>query len=398
MNAFNTLDTLDVAAKRVIVRADLNVPMKDGKVTDTTRIDRLIPTLKELQDKGAKIVIISHFGRPKGHVLPEYSLKQIVPALEEALGDEVKFCDDCIGAKVAEAVDDLQEGDVLLLENLRFYKEETDNDPAFAAKLATAGDLYLNDAFSCAHRAHASTEALAKRLPNGAGRLMQQELEALQKALSAPKHPVIALVGGAKISTKLALLENLVTKVDKLILGGGMANTFLYATGLSVGASLCEKEMAEQARTIMAKAEEENCQILLPKDGIFTEEFKENATAQTLPVTAIPDTVMMLDIGPQSIKAVQNIIASAKTLVWNGPLGAFEITPFDTATNEVAAFAGALTAEGKLLSVAGGGDTVAALSPSGATEKFSYISSAGGAFLEWLEGKDLPGVKALEQN
>lgn len=396
MSVFETLDTIDVAAKRVLIRADLNVPMKDGKVTDTTRIDRLKPTIKELQDKGARIIIMSHLGRPKGKKLDEFSLAQILPALEESFNDDVAFAPNCIGTEAHEAVENLHEGDILLLENLRFHKQETENDADFAGQLASLADLYINDAFSCAHRAHASTEAIAHLLPCAAGRLMQQELSALENALTTPQHPVLAVVGGAKISTKLALLENMVEKVDQLILGGGMANTFLYATGLSVGKSLCEADMADQARAIMAKAEEQNCQILLPQDGVFAAEFKDNADHQILPTTAIPDDLMMLDVGPQSVQAIKSLIQNAKTVVWNGPLGVTELKPFDRATNDVAAYAGERTQAGNLLTVAGGGDTVAALTPSGAVEQFSYISSAGGAFLEWLEGKDLPGVAALK--
>lgn len=397
MSSFKTLDDIDVAGKTVLVRGDLNVPVKNGQVTDSTRLDRLVPTLTELADKGAKVVIMSHFGRPKGQKNPEHSLKPVVPALEKALGGRpVTFAEDCIGPVAEEAVKALQPGQFLLLENLRFYPDEEKNGEDFAGKLAALGDIYVNDAFASAHRAHASTEAIARKLPNAAGRLMQAELEALTKALEHPERPVAAVVGGAKISTKLELLGNLVQKVDKLILGGGMANTFLFAQGTDVGNSLCEKDMAEAARAIMEKAKAAGCEIVLPSDGVVAPEFKEGAPSQTVAVTAIPADQMMLDVGPDSINALDALIDNCKTVVWNGPLGAFEVPPFDTGTSAVARHAADRTKQGKVLSVAGGGDTVAALEHAGVIADFTYVSTAGGAFLEWLEGKELPGVTALK--
>ena len=398
MTAFKTLDDIDVAGKTVLVRGDLNVPVKNGVVTDSTRLDRLAPTLTELADKGAKVVVMSHFGRPKGQKNLDYSLKSVVPALEKALGGRsVAFAEDCVGPLAEAAVKALSAGQFVLLENLRFYPDEEKNGADFAKQLAALGDLYVNDAFASAHRAHASTEAIARLLPNAAGRLMEAELKALSKALEQPVRPVAAVVGGAKISTKLELLGNLVQRVDKLILGGGMANTFLYASGTDVGASLCEKEMASAAKEIMAKAQAAGCEIVLPSDGVISAEFKEGAPNETVPVSAIPADQMMLDIGPDSVKALDALLDGCKTVVWNGPLGAFEVRPFDTGTTAVAKHAAALTSDGKVLSVAGGGDTVAALEHAGVIDQFSYVSTAGGAFLEWLEGKDLPGVAALRQ-
>lgn len=397
MTSFKTLDDIDVAGKTVLVRGDLNVPVKNGKVTDSTRLDRLVPTLTELADKGAKVVIMSHFGRPKGQKNPEHSLKPVVPALEKALGGRpVTFAEDCIGPVAEEAVKALEPGKFLLLENLRFYPDEEKNGEDFAGKLAALGDIYVNDAFASAHRAHASTEAIARKLPNAAGRLMQAELEALTKALEHPERPVAAVVGGAKISTKLELLGNLVQRVDKLILGGGMANTFMFAQGIDIGNSLCEKDMADAAREIMEKAKAAGCEIVLPSDGVVAPEFKEGAPSQTVAVTAIPGDQMMLDVGPDSITALDALIDNCKTVVWNGPLGAFEVPPFDTGTTAVARHAAGLTKQGKVLSVAGGGDTVAALEHAGVIGDFTYVSTAGGAFLEWLEGKELPGVTALK--
>lgn len=398
MAKFNTLDDLQVKGKVVFVRADLNVPVKDGKITDTTRIDRLVPTLQELSKKGAKVVVASHFGRPKGQRNPEMSLGQIKDALANALGQPVVFVDDCIGPKVGEAVANMKDGDVILLENLRFYAEEEKNDPAFAEKLAQYIDIYVDDAFSCAHRAHASTEGMAKLKPNAAGRLMQAELEALDAALGNPVHPVAAIVGGAKVSTKLDLLGNLVSKVDVLVIGGGMANTFLYAKGIDIGKSLCEKEMADTAREIMEKAKAANCEIMLPSDVVVAKEFAENpASLRTTDVNDVQADEMILDIGPKSAAEVAKKLESCKTLIWNGPVGAFETKPFDKATNEIAKAVADLTAAGKLLSVGGGGDTVSALKKAGAADKMSYLSAAGGAFLEWMEGKTLPGVKVLEK-
>lgn len=395
MADFNTLDGVDVAGKRVLLRADLNVPMKDGVVTDTTRIDRTVPGLRELADAGAKLVVITHFGRPKGSRVPEMSLKPVAESLAKQLGRPVAFADDCIGEGAQKVIANLKDGEVALLENLRYHAEEEKNDPAFVAELAKLGDIYVNDAFSCAHRAHASTEGLAGALPAYAGRLMQAELEALGNALEAPKHPVMAIVGGAKISTKLDLLGNLVAKVDQLVIGGGMANTFLAAKGVNVGKSLCEHDLLETAREIFKKAEAANCEIVLPVDGLVAKEFKEGADHVVADVNAIDADGMILDAGPATIEDLNKRLESCETLVWNGPLGAFEIAPFDTATVSVAKRAADLTKAGKLLSVAGGGDTVAALRHAGVDQDFSYVSTAGGAFLEWLEGKVLPGVAAL---
>ena len=394
---FNTLDDLSVAGKTVLVRADLNVPMQDGKVSDTTRLDRLAPTLKEIADKGGRVVVLSHFGRPKGGPDAKNSLRQVVGALESSLGRKVGFAEDCIGETAAAAIRAAKPGDILVLENLRFHAGEEKNDPAFVAELAKLGDLYVNDAFSAAHRAHASTEGLAHKLPSAAGRLMQAELEALGKALGQPQRPVMAVVGGAKISTKLDLLLNLVSKVDLLALGGGMANTFLFAQGVEVGNSLCERDMADQARAIMQRAKEKGCELLLPKDAMVAAEFKAGAPAHVASLTDGKGIAsgMMLDIGPDSVAFLGLKLQSVRTVVWNGPMGAFEIAPFDQGTNAVAGEVAALTKAGRVTSVAGGGDTVAALEQAGVADAFSYISTAGGAFLEWLEGKELPGVKAL---
>ena len=392
---FRTIDALEVKGKRVLVRADLNVPAKDGKVTDTTRIDRSAATLKELAAKGAKVIVLTHFGRPKGRE-EKYSQKLLLEPLAKAVGQPVAWADDCIGDAAEKAIAGLKDGDIALLENVRFHPEEEKNDVAFARKLAVLGDVYVNDAFSTAHRAHASTEGLAHILPAAAGRLMQAELEALGRALEAPEKPVAAVVGGAKVSTKLDLLGNLVARVDYLIIGGGMANTFLYAQGKSVGKSLCEKDMADTARAIIEKAKAAKCHIVLPVDAVVAGEFAENAANTVVSVDAVPDDQMILDAGPASIEAIIDRLGGCKTLVWNGPLGAFEIAPFDKATNAVAQAAAERTKQGKLLTVAGGGDTVAALAKAGVDDKFSYVSTAGGAFLEWLEGKTLPGVAALE--
>lgn len=397
MSDFNTIDDLDVAGKTVLVRADLNVPMQDGRVTDTTRIDRLAPTLAELADKGAKVVILSHFGRPKGKPDARYSLKPILPALGRAVGRDVAFAPDCVGPQAEQALRDLPPGGMLLLENVRFHAGEEADDPEFARALASLGDIYVNDAFSAAHRAHASTHALARLLPSAAGRLMQVELDALTRALETPERPVAAVVGGAKISTKLELLGNLVGRVDMLALGGGMANTFLYASGLGIGASLAEKDMADQARAIMQAAEDAGCELLLPRDAVVAREFKENAGYEVVAVDAVPADGMMLDIGPATVEYLTLKLQGCKTIVWNGPLGAFEIKPFDSGTNAVAGTVAALTRAGRVASVAGGGDTVAALAGAGVEDQFSYVSTAGGAFLEWLEGKELPGVAALRR-
>ncbi|KAA0687128.1 phosphoglycerate kinase [Azospirillum brasilense] len=397
MTEFNTIDDLDVNGKTVLVRADLNVPMQDGKVSDTTRIDRLAPTLTELAKKGAKVVVLSHFGRPKNGPDAKNSLRNVLEALSAAVGQTVAFGEDCVGDKAKAAIDGVQPGAIVLLENTRFHAEEEKNDPAFAKQIAALGDLYVNDAFSAAHRAHASTEGVAQHLPAAAGRLMQAELEALTKALEKPERPVAAVVGGAKISTKLDLLGNLVKKVDMLALGGGMANTFLFAQGVDVGASLCEKDMADQARAIMETAKAANCELLLPKDFIVAKEFKAGAAHRAVPADGIGADEMALDVGPETVEFLGLKLQGAKTVVWNGPLGAFEIQPFDAGTNAVAGLVAERTSEGGLLSVAGGGDTVSALAHAGVEEKFTYISAAGGAFLEWLEGKDLPGVAALKK-
>jgi phosphoglycerate kinase len=394
-STFKTIDSIDVAGKRVLVRVDLNVPMKNGKVTDSTRIERAAPTLNELAAKGAKVIVLSHFGRPDGKRVPEMSLKPLVEPLSLALGKPVAFAEDCVGPLAEEAVRVLKPGEVLLLENLRFHKEEEKNDKGFVDKLSVLGDVYVNDAFSAAHRAHASTEGLANRLPAAAGRLMQAELEALDKALGNPKRPVCAVVGGAKVSTKLDLLGNLVGKVGKLIIGGGMANTFLQAQGINIGKSLAEKDLAGTAREIMAKAKAANCEILLPVDVVVAAEFKAGAPSQVVDAKSCPDDQMILDVGPKSVAVYVKQVAKCATLVWNGPLGAFEIKPFDNGTVTLARAVAEQTGAKKLLSVAGGGDTVAALAAAGVEEKFSYVSTAGGAFLEWMEGKTLPGVAAL---
>ncbi|WP_420339729.1 phosphoglycerate kinase [Roseibium sp.] len=394
---FKTLDDItDLAGKRVLVRVDLNVPMDNYKVTDTTRIERVLPTIKELSENGAKVILLAHFGRPKGEKVKEMSLAPVARAVSDLLGKTVGFAEDCIGPSAAGAVAVMQNGQVLLMENTRFHKGEEKNDPEFAKALAANGDIYVNDAFSAAHRAHGSTEGIAQLLPAYAGRTMQAELEALGSALGEPVRPVLAVVGGAKVSSKIDLLENLVAKVDMLVIGGGMANTFLAAKGINVGKSLCEHDLADTAKKIMAAAETAGCEIVLPVDAVVAKEFKAGADNETVSVDAIPADGMILDVGAASVEVVTSKIDAAETLVWNGPLGAFEIAPFDTATVAAAKHAAENTKSGKLNSVAGGGDTVAALNHAGAASDFSYVSTAGGAFLEWLEGKELPGVKALE--
>ena len=397
MAGFRTLDDIgQVNGKRVLVRVDLNVPVADGKVTDSTRIERVAPTIIELADKGAKVVLLAHFGRPKDGPSPEFSLEPIARATADILGRPVAFVSDCIGEKAAGAVFAMMPGDIALFENTRFYKGEEKNDPAFTDKLAANGDLYVNDAFSAAHRAHASTEGLAHRLPAFAGRTMQAELEALEKGLGNPAKPVVAIVGGAKISTKLDLLMNLVRKVDALVIGGGMANTFLAARGTDVGKSLCEHDLAQTARQIMIEAASAGCAIILPSDAVVAKEFKAGAASQTVAIDKVPSDGMILDLGPKTVTTIGEWIDRAATLVWNGPLGAFEIEPFDRATVDAAQHAAKRTREGRLVSVAGGGDTVAALNHAGVADDFTYVSTAGGAFLEWMEGKELPGVKVLE--
>ncbi|GLQ06315.1 phosphoglycerate kinase [Sneathiella chinensis] len=395
MPAYRTLDAIDGNGKTVLVRVDLNVPMQDGKVTDTTRIERVAPTIRELSEKGAKVVLLSHFGRPKGKVVPEMTLAPVAEAVSECLGIPVGFASDCVGPEARRAIEETAAGSVVLLENVRFHAGEETNDTGFAKSLAELGDLYVNDAFSCSHRAHASTEALAHVLPAFAGRNMEAELTALAAALESPARPVMAIVGGAKISTKLDLLFNLIEKVDHLVIGGGMANTFLNAKGVDVGASLCEHDLAGTASDILAKAEKVGCEIILPEDAVVAREFKAHAENRVVSVDAVAKDEMILDAGPASVAALIGKLADTRTLIWNGPLGAFEITPFGDGTFAVAKEAEKLTRSGSLTSVAGGGDTVAALASAGVTEGFTYISTAGGAFLEWMEGKDLPGVKAL---
>ena len=396
MASFKTLDDIGaISGKRVLVRVDLNVPVKDGQVTDATRIERVAPTITELADKGAKVVLLAHFGRPKGEANAEFSLAQIVDDTAKVLGRTVKFAEDCIGEEADAAVSAMQDGDILLLENTRFHKGEEKNEEAFTRALAANGDIYVNDAFSAAHRAHASTEGLARILPAYAGRTMQAELEALEKGLGKPAKPVVAIVGGAKVSTKIDLLMNLVKKVDALVIGGGMANTFLAARGTKVGKSLCEHDLADTAKQIMIEAATAGCAIVLPSDGVVAREFKANADNETVGIEAVPEDAMILDVGPKTVETVNQWIERAQTLVWNGPLGAFEIEPFDRATVGAARFAAEQTKAGKLISVAGGGDTVSALNHAGVGDHFTYVSTAGGAFLEWMEGKELPGVEAL---
>ncbi len=396
VTAFKTLDDADLAGQRALVRVDLNVPMEDGKVTDTTRIDRILPTIREMSQKGAKVILLAHFGRPKGPDT-QNSLKQVVPALAHALGSPVTFVDDCIGDDVARAVAAAKNGDVLLLENTRFHAGDEKNDPDFVKALAANGDLFVNDAFSAAHRAHASTEGLAHVLPAFAGRTMQAELEALSAGLDNPARPVMAIVGGAKVSTKLDLLGNLVRKVDVLAIGGGMANTFLAARGIDVGKSLCEHDLVATAREIEAKAKAAGCEILLPVDALVAREFKANPGHRVVPVGDVAADEMILDAGPMSVAAVVLKLDHVKTLVWNGPFGAFELPPFDTATVTVARAAAARVKAGKLVAVAGGGDTVSAMNHAGVADDLTYVSTAGGAFLEWMEGKPLPGVEALRK-
>ena len=396
--AWKTLDDIDLDGKTVLVRVDLNVPMENGSVTDTTRIERIRPTVEDILAKGGKPVLMAHFGRPKGKPDPAYSLAQIQETVASVLGHRIIFADNCIGGPAKQAVAAMKSGDVVLLENTRFHAGEEANDGVFAASLAALGQVYVNDAFSAAHRAHASTEALARLLPAAAGRLMEAELKALESALTQPERPVVAVVGGAKVSTKLDLLGNLVRKVNTLVIGGGMANTFLAAKGIEVGKSLAERDMAETAREIMAKAEEAACDILLPVDVVAATEFAAHADHVTVPAEECPADRMILDAGPKTVAMVAEAFEHARTVIWNGPLGAFEIEPFDAATNAAAQKAAELTKAGTLVTVAGGGDTVAALNKAGAAEAFTYISTAGGAFLEWMEGKTLPGVAALDQD
>ena len=393
--SFRTIDDLDCAGKRVLLRADLNVPVREGRITDLTRLERLTPTIRELADKGARVIVVSHFDRPKGKRVPEMSLSPVAVALAEVLGHPVLFATDCIGPEAEAAVASMRDGDVLVLENTRYHAGEEANDPELALALSRLADIYVNDAFSAAHRAHASTEGVAKHLPSHAGRLMQAELDALTLALENPERPVGAVVGGAKISTKLDLIGNILGRVDVLIIGGAMANTFLAAQGVEVGRSLQEADMHDTARAIMAQAEARGCRILLPVDCVVAREFKANAENQTVAIDAVPADSMILDAGPLTVAYLAEEVAKLRTLVWNGPLGAFEIAPFDVGTNTLARAVAELTKAGTLRSVAGGGDTVSALRHAGVADQFSYVSTAGGAFLEWLEGKTLPGIQAL---
>ncbi len=395
--AFRTLDDLgDITGKRALVRVDLNVPMAEGRVTDLTRMHALAPTVNELSAKGAKVLLLAHFGRPKGQKHSEMSVSMTLDALQEVLGREIMFVPEIYGDVVAQSLSILSNGDVALLENSRFWAGEEKNDPELAKAIAANGDLYVNDAFSAAHRAHVTTEGLAHLLPSYAGRSMEAELKALEAALGAPEHPVAAVVGGAKVSSKLDVLNNLVTKVDHLIIGGGMANTFLAARGVNVGKSLCEHDLADTANAILDAADVAGCTVHLPYDVVVAKEFRANPPVRTVNVHEVAKDEMILDVGPAAVEALGDVLKTCRTLVWNGPMGAFEIEPFDAATVSLARTAAALTKEGSLVSVAGGGDTVAALAHAGVTQDFTFISTAGGAFLEWMEGKILPGVKALE--
>jgi phosphoglycerate kinase len=396
MARFRTLDDIDVRGKRVLLRADLNVPIKDGMVTDATRIERLGPTVETLINRGAKVIVMSHFGRPKGGPDPALSLQPLITSLEKAIGGrKVAFAADCVGDEARRVVAALEPGQVALLENLRFHQGEEANSLDFARALAELGDIYIDDAFSAAHRAHASIDALARLLPAAAGKLMEAELKALAAALEAPKQPVLALVGGAKVSTKLDLLRFLIGKVDLLAIGGAMANTLLMAEGKEVGRSLCERDMAETARQILALARERDCRVVLPEDAVVASKLAPDTKTRDVAIGAVPRDEMILDIGPKTIARIGGVLEDARTLVWNGPLGAFETPPFDRGTIVVAKKVAELTRAGRLLSVAGGGDTVAALAAAGVSDELSYVSTAGGAFLEWLEGRELPGVAAL---
>jgi len=394
MRSFRTLDDVNVKGQRVLVRVDLNVPMQNGEVSDVSRIERTASTVLEIADKGGKVILLSHYGRPKGRD-PKESLRPVADAASRIIGRPIAFAEDCVGPAAEQAVAAMRPGDILCLENTRFHKGEEKNDSAFAAALARLGDIYVDDGFSVAHRSHASVEAVAHLLPAFAGRTMQQELEMLERALLRPERPVAAIVGGAKISTKLDLLGNLITKVDTLIIAGGMANTFLAAQGKAVGKSICEKDLIPTARDILAKASALGRAIVLPVDAVVAEKFEAHAPSRVVPVDQVGDADMILDIGPRSIEQVISVLGRSKTLVWNGPFGAFELEPFDNGTIEVAEAVAELTAAGRLVSVAGGGDTMAALNIAAATDRLTYVSTAGGAFLEWLEGKTLPGVAVL---
>ena len=390
-------DIADLKGKKVVVRADLNVPTEGATITDNSRIERFAPTAKLLSDKGAKVIILTHFGRPKGKKSDEFSNKILVANLAGAIGKDVKFVDDCIGEKVEDAISSMNDGDIILLENVRFYNEEEANDAEFAKKLASLGEVYVNDAFSTSHRAHASTEGITKFLPSYAGLLMEEEVDALTKALENPSHPAIAIVGGSKVSTKLAVLENITKKVDAIVIGGAMANTFLLAQGYNIGASMAEEDMKETALKIIDEAKKNGCEILLPVDVCVAKEFKANAENKFVGVNDVDGDWKIFDVGPETSKMFDEKFAEAKTVLWNGPLGVFELVPFDRGTNELAKTVAKLTREGKLISVAGGGDTVSALNNAGVSEDFSYISTAGGAFLEWLEGKELPAITPLRK-
>ncbi len=393
---FKTIDGIDVRGKRVLLRADLNVPVREGRITDLTRIERLTPTISELAEAGARVIVVSHFDRPKGQRVETMSLRPVSAALRDVLGRDVYFADDCLGPVAEDAVARLQPGQVLVLENTRFHAGEEDNDPEMARRLAALADIYVNDAFSAAHRAHASTEGVARHLPAHAGRLMQRELEALTSALENPERPVCAIVGGAKVSTKLALIGNLLGRVDVLVIGGAMANTFLAAQGVGVGRSLQEPDMHETAREILAQARDGGCEIILPVDAVTAEEFRADPPTRIVPIDAVPAGAMILDVGPATVAQITARLPALRTLVWNGPLGAFETSPFDAATTALAHAVADATSSGHLRSVAGGGDTVAALKHAGVVDKISYVSTAGGAFLEWMEGKMLPGILALQ--
>ena len=395
LDRLKTTAGVDVAGKRVLVRADLNAPMRNGKVTDATRLERVVPGLKDLAKRGAKVIVISHFGRPKGGSDADLSLKPIADALGSLVGHSISFASDCVGAPADATIFAMKNGDIAVLENLRFHKGEEKNDSVFAAELAKLGDLYIGDAFSCAHRAHASTEGITHHLPSYAGPLMMEEINALRTALEVPQRPTAAVVGGAKVSTKIPVLTNLVAKVDKLIIGGGMANTFLQSMGKMVGQSLAEPEFHSTAREIMAEAKQQGCEIVLPVDAVVAREFAEGAPSEVVSVHKVPLDAMILDVGPESVAHVAKVLEGCKTLLWNGPMGAFEISPFGAGTFALARQAAAMTRAGKLVSVAGGGDTVAALNAAGVTQDFTYVSTAGGAFLEWLEGQELPGIVAL---
>jgi phosphoglycerate kinase len=395
LDKLKTTAGVDVKGKRVLVRADLNVPLKDGKVTDATRLERLVPGLRDLADRGAKVIVISHFGRPKGGPAPEFSLKPVADELARLMGKPVAFASDCIGAAAADAVGKLQPGQVVVLENLRFHKGEEKNDAGFAGELAKLGDLFVGDAFSTAHRAHASTEGITHLLPSYAGPLMMEEIQALRTALEKPQRPTVAVVGGAKVSSKIPVLTNLIAKVDKLIIGGGMANTFFLAQGVQIGKSLAEPDFTKMALQVMHDAKARSCEVVLPHDVVVSPRFEAGAPATTVGPLDTPPDQMILDVGPKTIAHYTDVIGRCHTLLWNGPLGAFEIAPFGEGTFAVARAAAKLTTAGKLVSVAGGGDTVAALNDAGVTDQFTYVSTAGGAFLEWLEGRELPGVAAL---